>query len=140
MSVSIGPGSTTLTVMPRAQIARKPAGQVGDGAFRHRVDRYARKGDALAQATSDRDQPAAIFHVLDCSLHGDDRCSHVDIPDPIQVGDRHFFERAGRKYAGVVDQNIEPAKFGGRFIDCGGDCRGIGAVGLDGKAASACRP
>ena len=78
--------------VPWPEIARQTASQIRDGAFRHRINRDAGTGNAFAQAAADRDHSAAIFHVLRSRLHGNDRCAHVDVPDAIQVGDRHFFE------------------------------------------------
>ena len=96
--------------VPRSEIAGQTASQIGDGALRHRINRDTRTCDAFTQATANGDHSAAIFHVLRSCLHRDDRCTHVDVPDAIEVGDRHILEHAWRKDPGVVDQDIKPAQ------------------------------
>ena len=118
----MGPGWTLLTVMPRSPTSRaRPCvniltaplvAAVGDEAGRHH---------AFADAGADHDDAAAVVHVLERRLGGDEDAAEIEVDDAVEFFERGVFERLGDGGAGVVDEDVEPAEGGDGLFDRGRD-------------------
>src|SRR5580692_9030856 len=86
-SVSIGPGWTLLTVMPRLPTSLdKRLSEHLHGSLRGRVGHQSGRNGTLAHGRTDHDDAAAIVHVVQRSLSGGEDAADVDVDDAI-----HFF-------------------------------------------------
>ena len=61
----------------------------------------------------------------------DDRRTHVDVQQRVDVGERDVLEFAQSKNACIVDEDVEPAQFGDSLLDRGLNGGDVRAVRLD---------
>src|SRR6266481_3027310 len=85
-SVSIGPGWTLLTVMPRLPTSL-------DSSFRSRIGHKSRSNRTLAHGRTDHDDATAVFHVLQRRLRGGEYSTDVDVDHTIHFLQRRLLER-----------------------------------------------
>ncbi len=71
-----------------------------------------------------------------CFLDGDHHAANINVDKGVDIRQRHGFQRATARNAGVVDQNIQPAEGACRLRDGILDGLRTGTVGLYGLAVS----
>ena len=109
MSVSITPGATALTRMPRGAerggeiFHQRIDGALGAGIGRQRADRGAR-----AERRQEHDA-AAVAHDRQQLLHQEIRRADVDGEQAVEVLDRHGLERRRVRNPGIGHEDVEPA-------------------------------
>ncbi len=80
---------------------------------------------------TDRDDAAAIVHLLERGLRGDEDTPDIEIDHLIQFLQRGLLELLGDRGPRIVNEHIELAERTDRFLDRGLYCPGIGGIRLD---------
>jgi hypothetical protein len=136
--VSIGPGWTLLTVMPRLPTSLDSAWvNILTAPFVGRVGHKAWRNGALAHRRTDHDDATAILHVLQRRLRGSEYAADVDVNHTIHLLQRGFFECFWNGRAGIVHKHIEFAEGGHGLFDRVLDCLHVGSVRLNRDSFSA---
>jgi len=140
MSVSIGPGCTSLTVMPfEPEIARPTPRIGGDSGLGRRIVGDAWPGRGVAEDRSDRDDPAAFLEHAGRGPHGGCHAANIDRKLPLQFGAivGPVLHDACGKDGRVVDENIEATELLSDFLDEIFDLFFIRLIGLESLGAHA---
>ena len=125
-------GNTT-----RAEVAGEAFGQAHQCGFAHGVWRATREGHAVGVGAADVDDPTPFAHVSCGGLGGDEHAAYVDGQGLVEIFEFEFVQRSHGQHAGVVDQDVQPAKGLDRGIDGVADGVGVGAVSLDRQGLAA---
>jgi len=114
-----------------AEVAGQAFGQADQCRFAHRVHAATAEGHAVGVGAADVDDPRAFAHVFRRFLGRNEHAAHVDGQGLIEVFQFEVFQRRDGQYAGVVDQNVQPAKRFDGGADGVANRAGVGAVSLD---------
>src|SRR5438552_18658725 len=106
-SVSIGPGCTLLTVMPRPpKLSRQRLSKYLYGSLRGRVGDKPGHNDMLADGRTNHNDTAAALHVLQRRVGRDEHAADVDVDYAIHLFQRCLLKRFRNGSAGIVYQDV----------------------------------
>src|SRR5438105_83295 len=140
MSVSIGPGWTLLTVMPRGpRSLAKSLRETRDRSLRQRIDRTAGEWHALAVGTANVNDPPAFAQMPGGLLCRDEQPAHIDGDQLLEIFKGELLNGREDTGARVVHENINTPECPDGFGNRQPDGFGVGSVGLDRQRLSARR-